>query len=86
MKYTVTIFKVLAEIGSAFPKIAAIVGEAIERGADVEDIEQLGYDAAKEIDIKAKVNGVDVVDEDAEAHLLAAVGLILRNIVKAKSK
>jgi len=80
------VLKVLAEVGQHFPKVGARIADAVADGKfDENDAHALAHELASELELRVKVDGVDVIDERAEELVLEFIALVVSNTIKAKA-
>jgi hypothetical protein len=77
------LIKIAAKLPSFAIKLYERIGPALEDGAiSTDEAEAIAIEASESAGdlIKFKVKGIDIVDQEAEAHLAAFFGRLIRNL------
>lgn len=75
----------LAKVGGLVITVGTRVLAALDDGISADEAEDIALAAFEGEDLSVRVKGADILDDVAQAHLIAAVARLARNVVAALS-
>jgi len=98
IRYTLPAVELLAELAEDGPRFARPVGQILRKLPTIYDevsdidinatdaeIDEMARQIAADVDIRARVKGVDVVGEAAEQRIISGFGMVFRDLRKARA-
>lgn len=83
MKTSLQVGVLLAKIAALAPSLIAKVLSVIPDGVSADEAEALAVAALGGEDIRVMIRGVDVLDDETQAHLVSFVARAVRNVIAA---
>jgi hypothetical protein len=87
MKTALLIVQFLGSLASFVPQIANEVADAIKDGRiTADEAESFARELSESRDLRVKIKGIDVLDDEAQAHLAACIARVVATAVSAATK
>lgn len=83
MKTSLQFGVLIAKIAALAPALVGKVLAVIPDGVSADEAEALAVEALGGEDIRVMIRGVDVLDDETQAHLVAFVARAVRNVIAA---
>jgi hypothetical protein len=83
MKTSLQLGVLIAKIAALAPALVGKVLSVIPDGVSADEAEALAVEALGGEDIRVMIRGVDVLDDETQAHLVAFVARAVRNVIDA---